>query len=289
MIEYTTAANQLCSVFTQYRNTINIYTEDEQKDKKFYKTLFSRLLKNTGIVINDITPLGSCSHVIEACSQDTDSHPKLYIVDGDIHLMTSPKSKQSHLYVLDRYCIENFLIDKDSYYKVFDDLDFEHEEETIKELVDYDNMLNNAINPMMELFCHFAVSQDILGVFRLKHVTQIMKGGMIDHTKLINEEAYVKNDVISHSGITSERFHQLLLEKQALYSATSENLQKYVSGKSYLMPYVIEYTKEILNQNIGITKEGWKYHFSKYCQLEPLEGLKMAIIQEVNSSVSSIE
>lgn len=289
MIEYTTAANQLCSIFTQYRNTINIYTEDEQKDKKFYKTLFSRLLDNTGIVINDITPLGGCSQVIDACSQDTDSHPKLYIVDGDIHLMTSPKNAQSHLYVLDRYCIENFLVDKESYYKVFDDLDCEHEEETIKGLVDFENMLNDAVNPMMELFCYFAVSQDVLGVFRLKHVTQIMRDGMIDSTKLINEEAFVKNDVISNSGITSEEFNQLLSEKQTLYSATSENLQKYVSGKSYLMPYIVEYTKKKLNQNIGITKEGWKYHFSKYCQLEPLEGLKDAIIQEVQSSVSSTD
>lgn len=289
MIEYTTAANQLCSIFTQYRNTINIYTEDEQKDKKFYKTLFSRLLDNTGIVINDITPLGGCSQVIDACSQDTDSHPKLYIVDGDIHLMTSPKNAQSHLYVLDRYCIENFLVDKESYYKVFDDLDCEHEEETIKGLVDFENMLNDAVNPMMELFCYFAVSQDVLGVFRLKHVTQIMRDGMIDSTKLINEEAFVKNDVITNSGITSEEFNQLLSEKLTLYSATSENLQKYVSGKSYLMPYIVEYTKKKLNQNIGITKEGWKYHFSKYCQLEPLEGLKDAIIQEVQSSVSSTD
>ncbi len=289
MIEYSTPANQLCSIFTQFRNTINIYTEDEQKDKKFYKTLFSRLLDNTGIVINDIIPLGSCSHVIYACSQDTDSHPKLYIVDGDIHLMTSPKNTQSHLYVLDRYCIENFLIDKESYYKVINDLDCEHDEETIKVLVDFDNMLKNAVNPMMELFCHFAVSQDVLGVFRLKHVTQIMKGGMIDSKKLINEEIFVKNDVLSKSGITSEKFNQLLSEKQTLYSATLENLQKYVSGKSYLIPYVVEYTKKRLNQNIGVTKEGWKYHFSKYCKLEPLDSLKEAIIQEIQSSVSSTD
>ena len=287
MIEYTTAANQLCSIFTQYRNTINIYTEDEQKDIKFYKTLFSRLLDNTDIVINDITPLGGCNQVMEACSQDTDPHPKLYIVDGDIHLMTTPKNRQSHLYILDRYCIENFLIDEESYYKVMDDLDSNHEEDTIKKLVNFDNMINDAVNPMISLFCHFAVSQDVLGIFRLKHVTQIMKGGIIDRNKLINEEKFVKNDVLNKSGITSAEFDLLLSEKQTLYSATSENLQKYVSGKSYLIPYVVEYTKERLNLTIGITKEGWKYYFSKYCQLEPLEGLKNAIIQEIQSIASS--
>lgn len=283
MIEYSTAANQLCSIFTQFRNTINIYTEDEQKDVKFYKTLFSRLLDNTGVVINDITPLGGCNQVMEACRQDTDSHPKLYIVDGDIHLMTTPKKPLSHLYVLDRYCIENYLVDKESYYKVFDDLDSEHDEDTLKGLVNFDDMMKDAVNPMMSLFCHFAVSQDVLGVYCLKHVTQIMKGGIIDGAKLIKEEMYVKNDVISNSGITSEDFDQLLLKKRTLYSATSKNLRIYVSGKSYLMPYVLEYTKKRLKQNIGITKECWKYHFSKYCQLEPLKGLKSAIIQEAQS------
>lgn len=241
----------------------------------------------TNIVINDITPLGGCKEVMEACSRDTDPYPKLYIVDGDIHLMTTPKNPQPHLHILDRYCIENFVIDKESYYKVFNELDSEHEMDVIKGLVSFEDMMDNAIKPMMNLFCHFAVSQDVLGIYRLKHVSQIMKEGIIDNTKLTNEERYVMNDVISNSGISSDIFNKLLTQKLSLYSATSENLQKYVSGKSYLIPYIVEYTKGKLKQNWGITKEGWKYHFSKYCQLEPLSELKNAIIKEVQSMTPS--
>ena len=41
------------SLFTAYRNDIDIYTEDQNKDKPFYKIIFKRLLEGTGIKIND--------------------------------------------------------------------------------------------------------------------------------------------------------------------------------------------------------------------------------------------
>ena len=63
-IDFSTEVRQASTVFTQYRNTINIYTEDCGKDKKFYVTLFKRLLNDTDIIINDIYPLGNCTNVI---------------------------------------------------------------------------------------------------------------------------------------------------------------------------------------------------------------------------------
>lgn len=284
MIEYTSEASQLRSVFTQFRNSINIYTEDEEKDKKFYKTLFSRLLAGSGIVINDITPLGGCDQVMEACSRDADAHPKLYIVDGDIHLMTTPKTRQDHMYVLERYCIENFLIDDNAVYATYDELDSEHDLERIKELVDFDTMMTQGVTPMVSLFCHFAVSQDVLNVYRLKHVSQIMTGGDIDDNKLKNEKKFVKDDVMSHSGIDADNFDALLADKLSIYDANKDNLLKYVSGKDYLIPYIVAYTKTRLNQSLGVTKEGWKYHFSKHCDLTALNGLKTAIVNEVRSA-----
>lgn len=49
-IDFSTEVRQASTVFTQYRNTINIYTEDCGKDKKFYVTLFKRLLNDTDII-----------------------------------------------------------------------------------------------------------------------------------------------------------------------------------------------------------------------------------------------
>jgi len=56
---------------------------------------------------------------------------------------------------------------------------------------------------------------------------------------------------------------------------------KYVSGKSYLIPYIREYTKKKLSLQLGLPKAGWKYLYTQNCQLDRLFPLKLAIIQEI--------
>ena len=44
-IEFSTEVRQAATVFTQYRNTIDIYTEDKEEDKIFYNKLFNLILE----------------------------------------------------------------------------------------------------------------------------------------------------------------------------------------------------------------------------------------------------
>ena len=268
------------SVFYEYRNSINIYTEDCDKDKKFYVTLFKRLLSDTDIVINDIHPLGSCNEVVEACQNDKSSNPKLYIIDGDIFSMTSPRVAINHLFVLDSYCIENYVIDSDAYYKTYDELDYIHSKDEIRELVDYNQMMSEAIVPFMDLFRHFSLSKEFLDCFKHKTATCIMNKGVIDINKVQTEKNVVQNDIIQ-GGIDKNTFLSKLEEKEKMYPDNYTNLMKYVSGKSYLLPYIREYTTEKLSLNVGLQKEGWKYLYAKNCQLDRLFPLKLAIIQEI--------
>ena len=112
-LEFSAEQEQVASLFTAYRNEIDIYTEDEEKDKAFYRKLFSRLLNGSNIQISDVYPLGSSQDVIDACQRDNDtSRKKIYIVDGDIFIMFSPKPSMQNLFVLDSYCMENMVIDE---------------------------------------------------------------------------------------------------------------------------------------------------------------------------------
>lgn len=45
-LEYNGEERQLLSVFHQFRNDLNIYTEDCKKDKAFYEILFKGSSKN---------------------------------------------------------------------------------------------------------------------------------------------------------------------------------------------------------------------------------------------------
>lgn len=284
MIEYNTEVAQLTSVFTQFRNSINIYTEDKDKDKQFYVKLFCRLLEGTEYKVRDVIPLGDCDTVISSCSQDNDPYPKLYITDGDINLMTSPKNPQSHLFILPRYCIENFVIDKEAFYRVFEELDYLHSKDEIMSLVDFDAMLDSLKDPFMSLFHYFAVSQNEQGVFILKDSSQFIdKNGEIDMAKINSEKIFVKHDVCNHTSLTVEQFDEKQDEVEKTYVKTVDNLMIYVSGKDYLLPFSVNYAQKKLGLSIGYKREGWKFQFAKYCDLNPLESLKAAIIAEIQS------
>lgn len=285
-MNYSEEVQQLTSLFTQYRNSINIYTEDNVKDKKFYVTLLRRLLDDTSVTINDIIPIGSSDNVVKACALDDDPNPKLYIIDGDINLMTTPKQSQNNLFVLDRYCIENYIIDADSFYKVYDELDYEHTIEDIKRLANYDEIMNEAVEPFMELFHHFAVSQTIQNVFILKDASQFMgKDGKINSSKIDQEKSFIINDVFQNTGLPESDFNAHLESLRFLFPMTRDNLIKCVSGKDYLIPYITNSCKYRLSQSIGLKKEGWKYQFAKHCNLASLDELKVKILELVDSAI----
>ena len=284
-MNYSEEVQQLTSLFTQHRNSINIYTEDNEKDKKFYVTLLKRLLDGTNVIINDIIPLGSSDDVIKACVTDSDSNPKLYIVDGDIHLMTAPKQSQDNLFVLDRYCIENYVVDAVSFYKVYDDLDYEHTLEDIKRLANFEEIMNDAVIPFMELFHHFAVSQSTQNVCVLKDASQFMgRDGKIERLKIDQEKTSVINNVCENTGLPKADFNAYLESFKSSFPMTRDNLIKCVSGKDYLIPYITNSCKYRLSQTIGLKKEGWKYQFVKHCDLAPLNSLKLKILDAVNTS-----
>ena len=115
MIELSQEPQRLMSTFLAYRNDIDIYTEDNEKDKEFYKVLFKRLIKND-IVINDVTPLGNKQNVIERCKNEPENgRKKLFIIDGDITIIHGENLPNlPNLFILEAYCIENFLINKNT-------------------------------------------------------------------------------------------------------------------------------------------------------------------------------
>ena len=282
MISYPEESKQLYSLFTQYRNSVNIYTEDEEKDTKFYKLLFKRLLDGTGITVSDITPLGSCRDVIEACHKDTSSFPKLYIVDGDIDLMVNPKSTADHLFVLDRYCIENYVIDENSLYRALDEMDYIHDINIIKELIKYDELVNSIVDSMLDIFRHFAVAKKLIGCFRIKTVSCVLdKNCVICHEKLEVEKSFVKDYCQQINGVKEEDFISELNVMESLFPNTIDNLFKYVSAKNYLLPYIISVCRNKLDLSIGIPRDNWKYQLAKYCNVENLSDLRERIINEV--------
>ena len=241
MLKYTDEAKRLISTFLSYRNDVDIYTEDEEKDKEFYKVLFARLL-NSGIKINDVTPLGCKNKVIERCKNEPNSkRKKVFIIDGDTTIIHGKTLALDNLFVMERYCIENFLIDKVSTCNFVYLNCGTKSKEQIESDLEFENWLAAYSESLINLFIHFAVIHFYGGKFTLFNANKyhLKKEGnyVFDNSLVLKDIELLKNEAITNFGL--EKYETKLLELQHKWANNIENLLTIVSGKDYLIPMLL--------------------------------------------------
>ena len=281
---YSSKQEQVASLFTAYRNDIDIYTEDQDRDKLFYKKLFSRLLEGTGINVRDVYPLGSSSDVISACSADTDTtRKKIYIVDGDIYLMFNPKNIIPNLFVLDAYCIENYVIDEESVCNALCNLYAEKECDDIKKIFQFDALIKEHLSSLMDLFYYFALEKKYTNVFKLKSLGAFYTKDKLNIEAIEKEIKEIKERLLSANikecDIDSD-LAQLMIDFPKIPSV----FLRIVSGKDYLIHMVSCHASNVLSIRTKYTKNAWKYNMVQYCDLSRLASLRTAIDAKCHAS-----
>lgn len=277
-LNFSIEEKQLCSVFKEYRNSVDIYTEDNDKDKEFYRILFERLLHDTDLIINDIYPLGSSKDVIQKCKNDKNKiRRKLYIVDGDIFLQNNPKEIIPNLFILDSYCIENYVIDEDSICNTAYNLYGRNSLQEIYTKINYNNTMLSIAKPLIQLFFHYSIHYECLEKFRLLHIDYYVTNNTLDITKINLKNDEIKSCLISN-GISEKQYQFMLQNRISKFPYNINSLLTIVSGKDFLIPFLSHHFKKQLNCQINIPKESWKFNLVKYCNLNRLSKLKQAIV-----------
>lgn len=279
-LEFSTETRQAATVFTRYRNTIDIYTEDCDKDKEFYVKLLKRLMEDTDIIINDIHPLGCRRAVVKCCQNDTDSRrKKLYIVDGDIYLQYKEKENVSHLYVLDAYCMENYMVCEnaicDVAYRFYGCDSYDN----VKMALNIPQELNDIAEPLINLFFYYSIQMECVNQFHRMSIDVYMNktSKRIDKNIINSKISEIRNGLI-HYGIPETRIDELLYNRQSLFPYNVQTLLKIVSGKDFIIPYFRHHINRQLHCNIGLSKEAWKFNLVDKCDIEKLNSLKQAIL-----------
>lgn len=279
-LEFSTETRQAATVFTEYRNSIDIYTEDCVKDREFYVKLLKRLLDNTDIVINDIYPIGCRRTVIDCCQNDTDNRrKKLYIVDGDIYLQYKEKENIENLYVLDAYCIENYMICDDAICNTAYIFHARDSYENVKNALNIPQELDDIAEPLINLFFFYSIQMECYGQFSLWNIDAYMNKSekTLDKNKIDNRINEIKCGLI-RNGITENQIDGLLNSRKALFPYNRETLIKIVSGKDFLIPYFKYHIDKKLNCTLNLPKEAWKFNLVDKCDIDKLNPLKEAIL-----------
>lgn len=282
MLHFSDESKRLVSTFLAYRNDIDIYTEDEPKDKEFYRIVFTKLLSNT-LQINDITPLGSKRNVIERCKNEPDNgRKKIFIIDGDItmiHGANVPNLK--NLFVLDGYCIENLLLDKESIVQyIYLNCALKSKDEIENELA-FEQWLNTYSNSLIDLFIHFALTDFFGGKFTLfnAHKFHAITNGLATYSNdLVEQEiANIKKHILTMESEVDylKKYSELKLK----WSINISNFLTIVSGKDYLIPILLYKVQSFKRSKALPTVEEAKFMLAHNCNLTRLGPLKTALTQ----------
>lgn len=279
MLEYTDDSKRLVSTFLAYRNDVDIYTEDEEKNKEFYRVLFSRLLKPE-IRINDVTPLGCKNKVIERCKNEPKGQrKKIFIVDGDVALVNGNRIEIENLFVLDRYCIENFLIDINSTCNfVYLNCGTKSKEELVEDIA-FDSWLGHYAESLIRLFVHFGIANHYGLKFTLFNANKYHtnnNGIYSFDSKLVDQDIDdLKNEIIASEGIRNYQFK--FDELNDKWSNSIDNLLTIVSGKDYLIPILLIKTKLYKSSKALPSLEEVKINLVQHFDVSKLEKLKVLI------------
>lgn len=278
-LERTAAARYASSVFYEEFNDIDIYIEDTANGyEKLFAIILGRLLADR-LTVTKVFPLGGRQKVIETARQAQNVERKsVYIIDGDLYLITGEREGiPNNVVTLDRYCIENYLIDERVIVDILDDEHPEKRKDDLAALFDFEHWLSSSRQKFTELFLLYAAAHHLQS--GLPTISRPMKDLIRSNRAEVDAEKAQKIIEEIHSKLM-EKFDeaqvtQLLAELQKNIDVNSCFVSKYVSAKDYTLPMLFVRMRSIWK--LAATNLNIKMRLAKHCDLSSLQNVKAAI------------
>lgn len=275
MLAWSSVGKLAVSLFYRRWNEIDIYIEDTgHTTKAVYKNLLNRIL-NARFKIIEIFPIGNREKVIEESKKDAYSSRKtLFIIDGDLDvILAGPHDGGPTLFRLKKYCIENYLIDFNSFpIIVCEDCCDLTEIQVINDLKVRDWQSANEIlsRRIYVLFC-------LLRIFYPSDRSISLRLGpfILNQTGNLSEEKVTLFESQKLAEIVRDFGEVYLLENKARIESKIDlegfTMLDYCSGKDFLFPLLNLYIRSKFP--IKCNGDSLKVRLSKICDTDNLMDL----------------
>lgn len=187
--------------------------------------------------------------------------------------MYNPKKERKRYYPLQRYCIENYLIDEEQICNVAEIFNGIKTANTIKSELDYCNILQDLAEHIIPIFYYYSIlsqtgkfSIDKYGRF-FDNKTKTFKEDEINKAK-----SDMKNELINR-GFTEKQINKKIKLLEKKFPINISTLKIIVSAKNFTFPYLKELLQFNCSLSIGVQNEAWKTNCAKYVQQRSLESL----------------
>lgn len=125
-------------LYTQF-NEVNFYIEDTDQEHLYFHIL-KKIFHD--IKLEKIFPLNGKTNVIDECRKNCGDKNKIFIVDKDFDdILNSKINDLPNLFYLNRYSIENHLVDKSSIYELIREKNPKLKDSDIEQKFDYNKMI----------------------------------------------------------------------------------------------------------------------------------------------------
>lgn len=283
MLEFKKSILPNLGVFFRYKNTVDVFVEDTY-DEEFYKVIINRVFEKTGHSVNKLIALGGKRNVIGACKADQDKRDvkRVYIVDGDLDLINDTNEKNiDYLFVLEKYCIENYLIQEEPLIEIVHD-NILTDKEKITKILSFDNWLKGISDDLIDVFIHYALCKRYvpthptisLGVGNL--CCQKNKITVLDATECHKRIEILKGELLKV--LSEDDYIENVYELRQNWPPTVENVLRIVSAKDYLLPlteFRLQKFKSI--KKFTLNRDSLRIRLAKLIDIKELESIKSVI------------
>jgi hypothetical protein len=282
MLRYKEFIIPTISLFFKSKNDVDVFIEDSN-DEEFYKALLHRL--TDGKRIKKIISCKCKTELIKACEADqTDRDRKrIYLTDGDLDLILDANRKDlKYLHVLDKYCIENFLVEEEGLLEILHS-NIVLDKSTISKQLTLSNYLRSISNPLNELFLHYAITH--LHKMSIKTVANSVSSfckqhktlTVLDIVKVEQKIKELRDEIILKIG--EDDYNETIYELRQKWPSNNQTLLTIVSAKDYILPLLTFRFKKLKGkESFNLKWESLRLGLAKNTKLESLESLKNKII-----------
>jgi len=282
MLRYKDYVLPTISLFFKSKNDVDIFIEDSD-DEEFYKTLFHRLLE--GKRIKKIISCKCKTELLVACENDQADRKRkrIYITDGDLDLIFDNNRKDlKFLHVLDRYCIENFLLNEQGIVDTLYD-NVVLNKDNIKKQLGLEKWLKSISHSLIELFFHYSMTHEHkLGTKTVSiPVGTLCKQNkgitVLDIEKVESKIQSLRLEIVNAIG--EDNYNESLYNRRQRWPANIDSLVTIVSGKDYILPLLTFRFKKIKGkESYNLKWESLRLRLANTCDLSSLVEIKKAIL-----------
>lgn len=263
-----------------------VFVEDEDllgKNEKFYLILLQRIFENTKLKIKG---LGGRNEVLK-CNTEYLKNPiykALFIIDGDYDILhSSNKTLSPGLFRLNKYCIENYLIQEKAIVEILCE---NHSSMTIQDVSDkfnYKTWEQNICDATNELVVLYAICNK-LGVKKIQTSKRNIKEYKPDEKGELSKDSVLSiQKKIKDALYESKKEKVEAIEKTIRKTIEVNQLSPMdtLSGKAVLLPLIFRRSQNLINHICGDI-DVFKQHLARKCDLLGLYPMKK-YVQDMKS------